>query len=115
MNRTLIACIVGVVCIAGCLFGWRASAQSDSATASPHLVVSQFQSGGATPTDEFIEIKNTSGTAVDLAGYIVVYRSAGGTDDGSPMASWASPTMLQPGQFYLIAAAGSYDGSVPAD
>jgi endonuclease G len=31
------------------------------------------------------------------------------------MASWPSSTLLQPGQFYLIAADGSYDGSVPSD
>ena len=97
------------------MYGRHVSAQSDVAAVSPHLVISQFQAGGGSATDEFIEIKNTSSTPIDLAGYIVVYRSANGTDDGSPMASWPSSTILDPGKFYLIAAQGSYDGGVAAD
>ena len=115
MKRSEIALIVGFFCVAGCLFGWRASAQSDELTVSPHLVISQVQAGGGTANDEFIEIKNTSSSSIDLSGYIVVYRSSSGSDDGTPMASWPSSTILQPGQFYLIAAASSYDGGVAPD
>lgn len=115
MNRIFVAFILG----ASCLLGWtddrRASAHTDSLTVSPHLVISQFQGGGGSANDEFIEIKNTGASPIDLNGYIVVYRSSGGSDDGSPMASWTSSTILQPGQFYLIAAAGSYDGGVVPD
>lgn len=82
---------------------------------SPNLVVSQFQAGGGTAEDEFIEIHNISSSPVDLINYKVVYRSASGTDDGTPMAEWATSTILQPGQFYLIAAQGSYDGGVTPD
>ena len=94
----------------------HSSAQEKSSLiVSPHLVISQFQAGGGTATDEFIEIHNTSANAVDLQGYIVVYRSQNGTSDGTAMASWTSSTVLQPGQFYLIAGSPGYDDSVTAD
>lgn len=92
----------------------QASAVSGSAV-SPNLVVSQFQAGGGSANDEFIEIHNTSSTAVDLINFKVVYRSATGTSDGTPMAEWATSTILQPGQFYLIAAQNGYDGGVTPD
>lgn len=86
-----------------------------AATASPHLVISQFQAGGTSnANDEFIEIHNTSSAPVDLNGYRVVYRSANGSNDVGPMAVWNTTTILQPGQFYLIAAT-SYTGSVTPD
>jgi len=84
-------------------------------SASPHLVISQFQAGGTSnANDEFIEIHNTSGSPVDLNGYRVVYRSANGSNDVGPMAAWTTSTILQPGQFYLIAST-SYTGSQTPD
>ncbi len=81
---------------------------------SPNLVISQFQAGGTTNfNDEFIEVHNTASTAVDLNGFRVVYRSQDGGNDVTFLA-WASTTVLQPGQFYLIAAT-SYTGSVTPD
>lgn len=115
MKRFLILLAIGVLCVAGWMYGRQTSAQPETPAVSPHLVISQFQAGGGTFNDEFIEIKNTSATPIDLADYVVVYRSQNGTDDGSPMASWTSSTILDPGKFYLIAAAGSYDGGVAAD
>lgn len=115
MNRISVASIVGVICIAGCLFGWRASAQSDSATVSPHLVVSQFQPGTtAVPNDEFVELHNTSSSPIDLNGFRLVYRSQNGSNDVGPIATWSTSTILQPGQFYLIAST-SYTGGVTPD
>ncbi|HEX6279170.1 MAG TPA: DNA/RNA non-specific endonuclease [Pyrinomonadaceae bacterium] len=115
MKKISFVLLIGVICTAAWMYSRNASAHSMLPAVSPHLVISQFQAGGETANDEFIEIKNTGATAVDLAGYVVVYRSAAGTDDGTPMASWATSTMLQPGQFYLIAAAGSYDGAPTPD
>ncbi|MEQ1761880.1 MAG: DNA/RNA non-specific endonuclease [Pyrinomonadaceae bacterium] len=116
MNRILVASIVGVVCIAGCLFGWRASAQSDSAAlVSPHLVISQFQPGTtAVPNDEFVEIHNTSASTVDLNGFRLIYRSQNGSNDVGPLALWSTSTILQPGQFYLVASS-SYTGVITPD
>lgn len=100
------------------ILGSGASAQTDKLIAgesdavSPNLVISQFQAGStASADDEFIEIFNLGPNPVDLNGYRVVYRSQNGTNDVGPMATWTTPTVVQPGQYYLIASA-SYTGSV---
>lgn len=115
MKKFVLALSFAVLIVTASVTDRSVSGQQDRPEVSPHLVISQFQAGGGSVTDEFIEIKNTSAGAIDLNGYVVVYRSAAGTDDGTPMASWANSTLLQPGQFYLIAAAGSYDGGVTPD
>lgn len=105
--------MLAMLCIAG-VIGFTQLSQKVEAV-SPNLVISQVQAGGAAnANDEFIEIKNIGNAAVDLNGYRVVYRSASGTNDVGPMAIWSTSTILQPGQFYLIAA-NSYDGTVAAD
>lgn len=115
MKKLLIALIFAILFVSASVTDRRVTAQQEDNIVSPHLVISQFQAGGGTATDEFIEIKNTGAAPIDLNGYVVIYRSAAGTDDGSPMASWATTTLLQPGQFYLIAAQNSYDGGVAPD
>jgi endonuclease G len=114
--------IVVFVCLIAAA-GWSltnsfTSAQVDSgehALPSPNLVISQFQAGGtANPNDEFVEIHNIGSAPVDLNGYRVVYRSANGTNDVGPFAVWTASTILQPGQFYLVASTG-YTGAAPAD
>lgn len=93
----------------------RVSAETTAVLPSPNLVISQFQAGGAAnANDEFIEIHNNGATAVDLNGYRVVYRSATGSNDVGPMAVWTTPTIIQPGQYMLIAST-SYDGGVAFD
>ncbi len=85
--------------------------QPDAPMSSPNLVISQFQVAGATANDEFIELHNTSASAVDLNGYRVVYRSASGTNDVL-FAEWTTPgTVVAAGGYYLIASTG-YDGTV---
>lgn len=80
---------------------------------SPHLVVSQFQTGGGgagTFNDEFVEIFNRGNAPIDLNGYRLVYRSATGSSDVlNPFASWTTSTLIPPGGYYLIAST-SYDG-----
>jgi uncharacterized protein YdeI (BOF family) len=66
------------------------------------LVVSEVQTGGATASDEFVEISNAGASNVDLIGLEIVYvTSSGGTV--TRKASWASSMILQPGR-HLIAA-----------
>jgi hypothetical protein len=77
---------------------------------SPHLVISQFQVAGSTANDEFIELHNTSSSAVDLSGFRVVYRSTAGTNDVN-FAEWTTSTIVPAGGYYLIASTG-YDGGV---
>src|SRR5688572_12866478 len=87
--------------------------EGEASLVSPHLVISQFQTAGATANDEFIEIHNTSSQSVDLNGYRVVYRSAAGINDVN-FAAWTTSTIVPPGGYYLIVS-NSYDGSTPGD
>ncbi len=115
MKRIIVVGFIGIFCAAGWLIGSRASAQTDSLIVSPHLVISQFQPGTtADPNDEFVEIHNTSSTPIDLNGFRLVYRSQNGSNDVGPLAAWTSTTILQPGQFYLIAS-NSYTGGLTPD
>ena len=86
-----------------------------SSAVSPHIVISQFQTGGGgagTFNDEFIEIFNRGADPVDLNGYRLVYRSATGSGDVAvPFATWSTTTVIPPGGYYLIAST-SYDGNV---
>jgi endonuclease G, mitochondrial len=77
---------------------------------SPNFVVSQFQVAGGSANDEFIELHNTSANPVDLNGYRVVYRSAGGVNDVA-FADWTTSTIIPSGGYYLIASTG-YDGTI---
>jgi endonuclease G len=85
---------------------------------SPHLVISQFQTGGGgagTFNDEFVEIFNRGADPVDLNGYRLVYRSATGSNDVNvPFAEWTTSTIVPPGGYYLIAST-SYDGPTAAN
>lgn len=89
--------------------------EKSSLTVSPHLVISQFQAGGAAnANDEFVEIHNTSASPIDLNGYVLVYRSAPGVNDVGPLFSWTTSTIIPPGGFHLVVS-NSYDGTVPFD
>ena len=72
------------------------------------LVVSEVQTGGASASDEFVELANQGALAVDLQGLEVVYA----TSTGSTLtrkATWTGLTILDPGRRILIAnAAGLY-------
>jgi DNA/RNA endonuclease G (NUC1) len=68
----------------------------------PDVVISQLYGGGgnsgATYTNDFIELLNRSGTAVDLTGWSVQYASAAGT-------TWQATALtgtIQPGAYYLV-------------
>lgn len=86
-----------------------------SSAVSPHIVISQFQTGGGgagTFNDEFVEIFNRGAAPVDLNGYRLVYRSATGSGDVAvPFATWTTTTVIPPGGYYLVAST-SYDGTV---
>jgi DNA/RNA endonuclease G (NUC1) len=95
--------------------GFVSEAQhKDSNLVSPNIVISQFQAGGAVADDEFVELHNIGSSPVDLNGYRVVYRSGTGTNDVGPFAVWTTTTIIQPGQYYLIAST-NYDGGITPD
>lgn len=80
---------------------------------SPHLMISQFQTGGGTANDEFIEIHNSGPNPIDLNGYSLVYRSATGSNDVL-FIGWSSATVVPSGGYYLVASS-QYDGTVTPD
>jgi predicted extracellular nuclease len=91
-----------------------AAAFSAPALADSPVVISQVYGGGgnsgATYKNDFIELFNRSGAAVDVAGWSVQYASAAGS-------SWtvtklAGNTVLQPGQYFLVQEAAGTGGTV---
>ncbi|HVQ21789.1 MAG TPA: lamin tail domain-containing protein, partial [Candidatus Saccharimonadia bacterium] len=69
---------------------------------SSGLLVGEVMTGGASASDEFVELYNAGATSVDLAGQEVVYiTSTGGTV--TRKATWATTTMLDPGRHILLA------------
>lgn len=114
MRRIFLATIAAIIALTFVSDPFTAAQATEQAAVSPNLVISQFQAGGGTADDEFIEIKNIGSEPVDLNGHRVVYRSSTGTNDVGPMAVWTTSTLLLPGQHYLIAST-SYDGGVTPD
>ena len=69
---------------------------------SSGLVVGEVMTGGASASDEFVELYNAGAASVDLAGQEVVYvTSTGGTV--TRKATWATTTLLDPGRHLLLA------------
>jgi DNA/RNA endonuclease G (NUC1) len=96
-----------------CAFSFTATAQKqtdEASLVSTTVVISQFQAGGGTANDEFIELHNVSATNFDLNGYRLVYRSATGTTDIA-FVNWTTSTIIPPGGYFLIAST-AYDGGV---
>src|SRR6185312_4766515 len=72
------------------------------------LVVSEIATGGASASDEFVELVNAGAAATDLIGLELVYVTASGSTV-TQKASWTVSRPLDPGQHLLIAnSAGSY-------
>ena len=71
------------------------------------LVVSEVQTGGASASDEFVELANQGATPIDLQGLEVVYATSTGSTV-TRKATWTVATILDPGRRILIAnAAGA--------
>jgi len=89
------------------LFAFGASAQSG-------LVISQLYGGGgnsgSTYTNDFIELYNSTGSAINLTGMSVQYAASTGS-------SWQVTTLpstsLQPGHWFLIAESKGTGGTTP--
>ena len=89
-------------------FGFRpANAQVN------HLVISQVYGGGgnsgATYTNDFIEIFNSTANPVDITGWSVQYASSAGT-------SWQVTNLsgtIAPGKYYLVQEAQGSGGTTP--
>jgi hypothetical protein len=68
---------------------------------------------GAIWKRDFVELHNNGTTPVDISGWSIQYASAGGTFGGTSPALTAIPanTILQPGQYFLVAEAAGTGGS----
>ena len=74
------------------------------------LLVSEVVTGGASASDEFVELVNAGPIAVDLAGLEVVYATSSGSTV-TRKSTWATAQPVGPGQHLLLAnGAGSYAG-----
>lgn len=80
---------------------------------SPDVVISQVYGGGgnsgATFTNDFIELYNRGGTAVDLSAWSVQYASSSGT-------TWQRTNLtgsIAPGGYYLVQQAQGAGGTTP--
>jgi Lamin Tail Domain/Collagen triple helix repeat (20 copies) len=81
---------------------------------SATLVINEFMTGmtGAA-ANEFVEVANVGTAAVDVSGFKLVYRSAGGTSDVA-LGTIPSGTSIPAGGYYLFGGSG-YAGSPAAD
>ena len=69
---------------------------------SGQLLVAEIVTGGASASDEYVELTNASGTPVDLVGLEVVYVTSSGATV-TRKASWTEPTVVEPGRHVLLA------------
>ncbi len=80
-------------------------------SASDHVLINEVQVTGASADDEFVELFNPTGSVVDLAGWRLTRKTAGGSQ--SNLISSMSGS-IAPGGHLLIAHPG-YDGIVLPD
>jgi len=85
---------------------------TDAATPICTVKINELQTGGSTALDEFVELYNTCpDQALDLTGYALVYRSAGGTTDSIRVSFTGGG--FAAGKPYYVCANTGYAG--PAD
>ena len=78
------------------------------------LLVGEVVTGGASASDEYIELTNAGASTADLVGLEVVYATSTGTTV-TRKASWTATRPLEPGQHLLIAnASGTYSALADA-
>src|SRR5688572_13066045 len=98
----LSALIVVVVATAAGVPAGPGVRAADVAWPASTLVVSEVQTGGASASDEFVEVANQGAGPVDLAGVEVVYSTATGSTV-TRKATWTTAMILGPGKRILVA------------
>ncbi|HEY3501585.1 MAG TPA: lamin tail domain-containing protein [Actinocatenispora sp.] len=108
-TRAALGGVLALTTAAGLTLAFVGTASATSAD----VVVGQVYGGGgnsgATYTNDYVQLVNRGGTAVDLSGWSVQYASAGGT-------SWQVTTLsgsLPAGGTYLVGEAAGTGGSTP--
>ena len=75
---------------------------------SSGLLVAEVVTGGASASDEYVELANAAAKALDLAGLEIAYVTSSGSTV-TRKASWSTPLALESGRHLLIAnASGIY-------
>ena len=75
---------------------------------SAGLQVAEVVTGGASASDEYVELTNASGLAIDLLGLEVAYVTSSGSTV-TRKASWTTSLPLEPGRHLLVAnASGAF-------
>lgn len=98
-----------------------AVATSSALASATGLVISEFRfrgpSGTSGASDEFVELRNTSTSSLDISGYKLRGCASGSPGNVSDRATVPQGTVLQPGQHYLFAnnSTGGYSGGVTED
>jgi len=90
------------------------AAPSPAGAVSDGVVISEFRvrgAGGA--SDEFVELHNRSGAAVDVSDWAV--RRSNATGFNATQTTFAAGTVIGPGCFLLVTNSGGYTGSVTPD
>ncbi|MFI5225112.1 MAG: lamin tail domain-containing protein [Candidatus Limnocylindrales bacterium] len=119
--RRLAACLIFVLGIAGsAVAGARAPSDGAIARAAAvgwpvsSLLIGEIATGGASASDEYVEVVNGGSSSVDLAGLEVVYATSSGSTV-TRKATWSTPRPLAPGQHLLIAnSSGVFAGMADA-
>src|SRR4051794_6140383 len=93
-----------VVILAAVAVGWGGAGVLAGPVSWPPstLVVSEVQAGGASASDEFVEIANESSAAVDLLGLEIVYATSSGSTV-TRKATWSTSLVLDAGKRLLLA------------
>ena len=78
---------------------------------STGMVIAEVVTGGASASDEWVELYNASAATADLAGLEVVYATSSGATV-TRKAAWTGPILVEPGHHVLLAnALGAFAGS----
>ena len=94
---------------AGVADGRGAAAQEAAAPVVEHLVISELATGGASASDEFIELYNPTEEALSLVGLEVIYVSASGATL-SRRAGWQTGSVLPRSHLLIANESGIYAG-----
>jgi len=101
-------------------YGWpggtpQSATSTEIVKVAPAVKINEVRTAvtGAT-TNQYIELYNAGGTAVDVSSWTVGYRSGANTTD-TALATIPAGTTIPAGGYYLLGRTGGYNGSPAAD
>ncbi len=78
------------------------------------VVINEVQTGGATASEEFIELYNPGTASVALSGWNLYYHAAGGgVGNGTTVHAFAAGDSIGAGGYFWIATASPFGGKTP--